>query len=217
MKITKSACIALGLATSIASATDPVLHSFKKIQLNEYFWSEGATFGDFNKDGKTDIVSGPFWYEGPDFKSRHEIYPATRTFKHKKADGTEETIPGFEGALGENNVYSDNFFAFTRDFNKDGWPDVLVYGFPGKDASWFENPQGKEGPWQRHIIFDKVDNESPTFADLNGDGKPDIVCNSAGFFGYATEESDDPTKPWKFHPISQNNGYGQFTHGLGLG
>src|SRR6266566_9802660 len=86
-----------------------ILHTFKKFQLTDKFWAEGANFGDFNHDGKIDIVSGPFWYEGPDFKTRHEFYPANATFKHKKSDGTEETIEGYEGGLGINNAYSDTF------------------------------------------------------------------------------------------------------------
>ena len=35
------------------------LHSFKKLQLTDKFFSEGASFGDFNHDGVMDIVSGP--------------------------------------------------------------------------------------------------------------------------------------------------------------
>src|SRR6185503_6648267 len=112
------------VSTLAADAADYALHSFKKIQLSDKFWCEGATFGDFNKDGKQDIVSGPYWWEGPDFQKRHEYYPATKTFTLKKADGTGETIEGFEGALGANNAYSDNFFAFSYDFNKDGWDDI---------------------------------------------------------------------------------------------
>ena len=207
----------LAIAATSHAADSYVTHTFKKLQLDDHFWSEGASFGDFNHDGKMDIVSGPYWYEGPDFKVRHEYYPATQTFKRLAADGKEETIPGFEGALGTKNTYSDNFFAFVRDFNGDGWPDILIYGFPGKDASWFENPQGKDGAWTRHIIFDQVDNESPTFADMNGDGIPDIVCNSGGYFGYAAQESSDPTQPWKFHPITPKGNWGKFTHGLGVG
>src|SRR6267154_4782855 len=88
---------------SIALAQANEIHTFKKTQLSDKFWCEGATFGDFNHDGKKDIVSGPYWYEGPDFKKRHEYYPATQTFKKKKADGSDETIPGFEGGLGTNN------------------------------------------------------------------------------------------------------------------
>src|SRR5881396_4366415 len=173
-----SISLAVALAFSsfaAATAEDHVLHSFKKIQLSDKFWCEGASFGDFNHDGKPDIVSGPYWYEGPDFTRRHEYYPATKTFKLKKADGTEETIEGFEGALGSNNTYSDNFFAFTYDFNKDGWDDILILGFPGEDASWYENPKGKTEQWVLHKVFTPVDNESPTFADLTGDGKPEII------------------------------------------
>jgi hypothetical protein len=42
-------------------AADFTLHSFKKQQLEKYFWSEGAMLGDLNKDGKADAVYGPYW------------------------------------------------------------------------------------------------------------------------------------------------------------
>lgn len=204
-------------ASLVASAKDHFLHSFKKIQLTDKFWSEGASFGDFNRDGRMDIVSGPYWYEGPDFKKRHEYYPAATTFKRKAADGTEETVPGFEGALGFNNAYSDNFFAFVYDFNRDGWPDILIIGFPGENTSWYENPRGKDGPWARHDIFKPTDNESPTFTDVTGDGKPELVCNANGYFGYAAPDWSDPAKAWTFHPITPKQGYQRFTHGMGVG
>jgi putative membrane-bound dehydrogenase-like protein len=212
MKASVPAALALSLVVLDAVAADQVLRSFTKQRLSEYFWSEGASYGDFNRDGKMDVVAGPYWYEGPDFSQRHEYYPATQTFQR---DG--KTIPGFQGALGVKNVYSDNFFAFVRDFNDDGWADILIYGFPGKDASWFENPQGRADAWKRHQIFDTVDNESPTFADLDGDGKSEIVCNSGGFFGYAKQESADPAQPWKFHAISPKGSWAKFNHGLGVG
>jgi hypothetical protein len=198
-------------------AKDKVLHTFKKTQLSDKFWCEGATFGDLNRDGKPDIISGPFWYEGPDFTKRHEYYPATTTFKLKKEDGTEQTIEGFEGALGVENKYSDNFFAFTYDFNQDGWNDILIIGFPGEGTAWFENPKGKEGHWAKHVVFDKTDNESPTFTDITGDGKPELVCSTQGQYGYAEPDWSDPAKPWKFHPISPDKKYQRFTHGLGVG
>src|SRR5262245_56284594 len=81
-------------------AKDYLLHSFKKIQMTDQFWSEGANYGDFNRDGRMDVVSGPYWWAGPDFKVAHEYYPAAKKFKLKKDDGTESEIPGFAGALG---------------------------------------------------------------------------------------------------------------------
>jgi len=192
-------------------------HSFKKIKLSDQFWDEGANFGDFNHDGQMDIVSGPFWYEAPDFKQRHEYRPATATFQHHKADGGIETITGFEGALGTNNAYSDDFLTFVYDFNGDGWPDILVIDYPGKAAHWFENPKGASGPWPSHLLLNSVVNESPTFLDINGDGKPELVCNHDGYFGYAAADWSEPSKPWKFHPITPKGKWGKFTHGLGVG
>ncbi len=212
-------CLGAIASSGTGNAADYQLHSFQKTQLSQYFWSEGATFGDINKDGHNDIISGPYWWAGPDFKKQYEYYPATLKFKTKKPDGTEVEYPGFEGGLGTKNTYSDNFFAYTYDINNDGWTDILIYGFPGKDASWFENP-GKAGfsqHWKRHVVFDVVDNESPTWADIDGDGKPEIVCNSKGFFGYAKPDWKNPTEKWTFHPISPKGGWQRFTHGLGVG
>jgi len=208
----------LVVASTVAvSAKDYLLHSFKKIQITDKFWGEGADFGDLNRDGKMDVVSGPFWYEGPDFGKRHEYRPATATFKRKATDGTEQTIEGYEGGLGVNNAYSDDFFTWVYDFNGDGWTDLFIVGLPGENCFWFENPKGRDGHWQRRLALDVPDNESPMFTDLNGDRKPELVCNSKGFFGYATPNWADPGQPWVFHPISPNNKYGKYQHGIGVG
>jgi hypothetical protein len=201
-----------------ASAADYTLHSFKKLHLDKYYWSEGANFGDLNRDGRADAISGPYWWAAPDFTERREIYPPTTTFKVQKADGTEETVPGFEGALGKKNAYSaDNFFTFAHDFNGDGWNDVLIYGLPGTPAYLYFNPKGSARHWERHQVFDAVDNESPTFADLTGDGRPEIICNSGGAFGFASPDWSHVTAKWPFTAISGNGDWQRFTHGLGFG
>ena len=186
-------------AASFAVAQEGSQLKWKKIVLSNTFYSEGANFGDFNHDGKMDVVAGPFWYEGPDFSpgKRHEYMPV-QSFK-------------------PDNDYSHNFFAFVYDFNGDGWDDILIIGFPGQDASWYENPRGKEGHWIRHKVFDVVDNESPTFGDLLGAGKPVIVCSTGGRLGYVQPDYAHPERPWAFHPISPKEDYQRFTHGLGFG
>ena len=178
------------------------LHTFQRLQLSDQFFCEGATSADINRDGHPDLISGPFWYAGPDFTDRKEYYAANPF-----------DIKG----------YSDNFFAFSCDINGDEWPDILVVGFPGKEAFWYANPQdnsgpqGKAGHWKRHLAFAVVENESPTFLDLTGDGRPELVFNTGGRLGYAEIPSDDPTSAWQFHPISPERGYKTYTHGLGIG
>lgn len=197
---------------------EQTLVSFKKLHLDPHYWSEGATFGDLNRDGQQDGISGPYWWEGPGFEKRHEIYPPTQTFTLTEEDGAEKSLPGFEGALGRKNAYSsDNFFAFVYDFDDDGWNDLLTYGLPGTPALMYLNPGQRQEHWSMHTVFGAVDNESPTFTDLTGDGRPEIVCNWGGNFGYARADWNDPTATWQFHPISENGKWGKFTHGLGLG
>jgi hypothetical protein len=189
------------LASTTAPARgedDYVLHEFKTMRLTDVYYSEGANFGDFNKDGKLDVVCGPYWYEGPDLVEKHEIYPA-------------KPYPNDRG-------YSENnFFSFAHDFNGDGWDDLLTYGLPGTPAYLYENPQGKEGNWTRHEVFPAIDNESPTFLDITGDGQPEIVCLFGGKLGYATYDADAPQKAWSFHPATGQGNWGRFTHGLGVG
>ena len=191
--------------------------TFKRMQLTDQFWSEGANAGDLNNDGVKDIISGPYWWEGPAFEKRHEYYAATTTFQLKLGPLTTVTVPGFEGTLGKENKYSDNFFAWPYDFNKDGWNDILVVGFPGTDTSWFENPKGKDTHWTRYKVVAKTDNESPAFTDLTGDGTPELIFITDGRYGYATPDKTDSSKPWIFHAITPDNKYATFTHGLGIG
>lgn len=214
---TFSTALALLLGSTCAlAAGDHTIHTFAKKQLDIHFWAEGANFGDFNRDGHNDIVAGPYWYEGPDYQTRHEYYPALQTFE-RETNGKIEKVPGFEGALGSKNAYSDNFFAFTYDFNADTWTDILIMGFPGKETTWYENPRGGSGHWQRHDVFAVTENESPTFEDITGDGKPEIICNSNGYFGYAEADWNNPARPWTFRPISPKGSWQRFTHGLGVG
>ena len=203
-------------APAVATAPD-IGHRFRKIQVTDKFWGEGAGIGDFNHDGIPDVVSGPFWYEGPDFTKRHEYRPANFTFTRKKAGAPDVTIEGFEGALGTQNGYSNNFLTFVYDFNGDGWPDILVIGYPGTPAIWYENPRGGTGHWAAHEAFDVVDNESPAFADLDGSGRPQLICSKHGYLGYAKPDWNKPDAPWTFHRLSPHGSWERYTHGLGVG
>jgi hypothetical protein len=188
--------VAASLSCGVCLAESPSF-TFKKLRLSDKFYCEGAYYADFNKDGHLDVVAGPYWYEGPDFQKRHEIYPP-KAFDPKE--------------------YSNNFLTFVGDFNGDGWPDILYVPFPGGEAYWFENPAGKDRPWKKHFALRDVGNESPRWADINGDGRPELIYNETGRLGYATYDPAKPEQPWVFHPISpRRNYYDRFTHGLGYG
>lgn len=190
--------VALAALLSSATADDFTLHSFQRQQLTDVYYSEGANTGDLNGDGRVDVVYGPFWFVGPDFKVKHEIYTP---------------VPQ------DTNRYADNFFSWVYDFNGDGRNDVFVVGFPGTPAYVYENPgpTGLSSHWKKHQVFDWVSNESPQLTNLTGDERPELVCTRDGFFGFATINWDRPFDAWSFHPISEQITATKFGHGLGIG
>ncbi|GEP41906.1 PVC-type heme-binding CxxCH protein [Brevifollis gellanilyticus] len=201
------------LAASCLPATAATQITWKRQQLHGDFYSEGAAIGDINGDGKPDVVSGPFWWEGPAFEKKHAFY---------------------EPKIFSINGYSDNFFAYVHDFNGDQKNDILVLGFPGKEARLYLNvertfqsvPPGapeetssktRSTYWPMHIVADVVDNESPVFTDITGDGKPEIVCSTGGSFGWFAPNWEKPTEKWNFIPATDDLKVAKFTHGLGVG
>ena len=172
------------------------LLTFSQMQLSDEFFAEGVAAGDINRDGNSDIVAGPFWYAGPIFQQR-----------------TAFRNPVAFDPLGS----SDDFLTFTHDFNRDGWTDILIIGFPGADATWFRNPQNAGGLWMAHTVFNGVGNESPAFSDLTGDGAPELVFQNDGQLGWAGPDPADASIPWVFHAISPSLGSTPFFHGLGVG
>ncbi|MCA8994777.1 MAG: VCBS repeat-containing protein, partial [Planctomycetaceae bacterium] len=174
------------------------VHTFQSQQLTDVYFSEGANAGDLNKDGSADVVYGPYWFAGPDFKAKHEIYAPV-----------PQNVNG----------YADNFFNWIYDFNGDGWNDVLTAGFPGTPAYVYENPgeAGFGSHWKKHEVFDWVSNESPQFVNIVDDERPELVCTRDGHFGFVTVNWDEPFGKWSFHAISEQITAGRFGHGLGIG
>ena len=177
---------------------DRILHEFQRQELTSTYYSEGVNFGDINKDGVNDIVYGPYWFAGPSFKTKHEIFPA----KPQPTAG-----------------YANHFFAWTYDFNGDNWPDILTVGFPGTPAYVYQNPgrDGLDKHWPKHEVFHWISNESPQFKNLVGDETPELVCSRDGFYGYLTWDSTQPFSKWTFHEISKQVTAKRFGHGLGVG
>jgi hypothetical protein len=187
--------------------------TWKKTVLDKVFRSEGVAVADVNKDGKMDVLNGEAWYEAPDWK----MHPIRK-------------LGDYGNGLGG---YSNSFACWAEDLNGDGYPDLIVIGFPGKPCHWFENPRGGTGEWKQHEIWHSACNETPLYVDLLGTGKRVLLMGfqpkgakeeaNEGQMAYFTP-GKDPTQPWEMHPVSGPStpgkpvpGTNRFSHGLGVG
>jgi len=194
----RSAVALLALVAAMPGGRSAELPAFQKQILTGKYYCDGIATGDLNRDGKPDIVAGPFWYAGPDFKTAHEFYPAK-----------EFPLPPSP---------TDSLFSYVQDFNGDGWPDILVLGRVHlHQAFWYENPKGSAGHWKKHLVFERVKGESPPFLDVNGDGTPELVTHFEDQWGLVQPDAAGPMKPWVFSPLTGKSKWDQFYHGTGLG
>lgn len=182
------------LNTSIFSAPN----GWKSVRLHNEFYAEGAAAGDVDGDGNIDVTSGPFVYRGPEFQERFEL---------------------FEPHPFSINGYSDSFFSHIVDVNSDGLNDVIILGFPGREARCYLNPgsEGLKKHWPMKILADQVGHESPAVIDLIPGGLPEIVCSRETSYGYY-QAGENPLEPWTWHAVSESGLTRKpFGHGMGVG
>ena len=188
--------MALVLTGTCAAAADKI--EFVKTTLDTKFRSEGVAVGDFNKDGKNDVAAGSVYYAAPDWKM------------HSVREKADEFDP---------HNYSNSFCNFADDLNADGWVDLIVVDFPGAPTWWYENPQTTDVPWKQHVCIDVTNNESPTYLDVDGDGKRELVCSTDEAYIVA-RRADDPYARWNVTKLAQGTPKEQlhkYYHGLGVG
>jgi hypothetical protein len=109
------------------------------------------SYGHVNGDGRTDIITPKGWFEAPPDPRR----------------GTWTFHPDFD--LGETG------FIHVLDVNRDGLPDLVTGLAHNYGIFWMEQQRGSKS-WTKHIIDDAWSQpHALTLADLNGDGRPEII------------------------------------------
>jgi hypothetical protein len=184
----------------------------------------GVGLIDFDGDGRLDIfVTGGGYFDGPDRKQIKghpcRMYKNLGDWKFK--DVTNDV------GLGKIDFYTHG--CAVADYDRDGWPDLLVTGY-GRVALFHNEPDGHGG--RKFVdVTEAVGLAGPhiwatsaAWGDLDGDGYPDLyICqyvdwsftNNPKCEGYTASIERDVCPPKQFdarpHRLYRNNAGKSFT------
>lgn len=158
--------------------------------------AEGISMLDMNGDGFPDLLSGAYWYENPG------------------AEGGKWKQHQFR-TVGIHNEFVNDCGEWIVDVDHDGLPDLVSTGWISNGLWWYRNPGSKAtaagAMWKAEKITDSFNTEGGAFADINGDGKPDLALahyNRAGVL-WIDFSTDKP----RVHHLG---GREQDGHGIGI-
>jgi len=186
-------------AVSPAAADEPPeihwkLHTIDAENIN----SSGAIM-DVDRDGKLDIIAGQFWYEAPDWR---------RHFAREV-----QVIRG----------RNDDYSSLPIDLNGDGWPDLVSVNYRSASLYWVEHPgKSLKAPWRKHLIDTPGPSETGMLADVDADGRMDILPNGTKYAAWYRWSRTPPTEAdadagvkvrWLRHELPKQLA----GHGIGFG
>ncbi len=158
--------------------------------------AEGISLLDMNGDGFADLLSGSYWYQNPG------------------AGGGDWTRHQFR-TVGIHNEFVSDCGEWIVDVDHDGLPDLVTTGWIANGLWWYRNPgtaatvAGTQ--WKAEKITDSFDTEGGAFADIDGDGKPDLALahyNRSGII-WVDFSKDKP----RVHHLGSRE---QDGHGIGI-
>jgi hypothetical protein len=163
--------------------------AFKKRRISEEKFEACAVF-DVNGDGVLDIVSGSYWYEGPDFVKKHFIAEVE--------------------ALHE---YHDDFSDYPLDVDGDGRLDIITGAWWGETVKWRRNPGATGEAWETFDVDRCGSIETIRCFDIDGCGTVEIFPNTPeapqAFYKLIKDETGRGTG--KFHKVvigEERSGHG---------
>ena len=186
--------------------------------------AEGITTLDMNGDGLPDLVSGAYWYQNPGPKggewTRHQ-YRQIGTVNEFVADCGEWTIdvnhdgapdivtagwqtngvfwfenPKKLGAEWKRHFITNSYDTeggWMADITGDGQADLIFSHYNHSGVLWidFSGPE----PKAHHVGERADDGHGIGVADVDGDGKPDILTTTGWF-----RQVDAVSDKWEWHP-----------------
>ncbi len=154
---------------------------------------EAASVFDVNNDGHLDIVSGEYWYAGPDFQQKVKIC---------------DVMPVEE--------WYDDFCDYPLDVTGNGRMDIITGAWFSGILRWRENP-GTTDTWAVHDIDDCGNIETIRFVDIDNCGTVEVFPNTPGapqaFYKLVKDAQGRGTGRFEKHVISE----GPSGHGMGFG
>jgi hypothetical protein len=157
----------------------------------------GLLRGDVDGDGKPELVAnsgqptGKFPNSAAWLKVPNHPREASRWERHIFSD---RDAPGLSHYLG------------IGDINGDGRPDITMGSKGGPQAepgsgewfAWWQAPRDPKSVWKKHLVADKQEGATNIMpADVNGDGKTDLIATRGHGRGVIWFEAPD----WKLHEI----------------
>lgn len=177
--------LVLSWATGQASLEPQLIFERQRIGTTVF---EAASAFDVDRDGHTDIVSGAYWYAGPDFQTAHKI--------------TEVA------AVGD---YYDDFSDYPLDVDGDGWVDIVTGGYFSESLRWLENPGPAAGEWKVHHVDKTGPIERCVHYDIDGDGIGEVFPITSPLLAYKLDRS---AGGFRKYVLATEGGGG---HGIGFG
>jgi hypothetical protein len=181
----------------------------------------GVALLDFDRDGLLDV----FLPGGGRYDGKKVLGNPCKLYRNRGGMKFEDATAKV-GLDTVNFQYSHGAAAF--DYDRDGWPDVLVTGYSrlvllhnesdGAGGRRFTDVTAKAG------LDDKLWSSTAGWGDLDGDGFPEVYVSHYGDWGFETNHPTDCTydgktrdvcQPARFKPLPhtlyKNNGNGTFT------